>query len=86
MAFIKFIKKNFKYPTDKNFIGGNLCVSFIVEKNGSLSNIKVLKSLGFNTAQEIKRVVKLSPYWKPAKNNDKSVRCNLILQIHLKNK
>lgn len=49
--------------------------TFIIEKDGKLSNIKVLHDFGYGSGEEFLRVLKLSPNWMPATKNGKAVRC-----------
>ncbi|MDY0986450.1 energy transducer TonB [Flavobacterium sp. CFBP9031] len=72
-ALDKFIKENYKNPKDTS-LKGNVYVTFIIEKDGSLSDIKVLKDIGSGTGTEAIRVLKASPKWIPGKQNDKEVR------------
>ena len=73
-AFQKFLTTNFILPKDKSNLKGKIYTTFIVEKDGSLSNINVLRDLGFGTKEEAIRVLKSSPKWSPGKQNDKLVR------------
>ncbi len=82
-AFFMLLSKNFTRPSDSNFRGGRLIVSFLVEKDGSLTEIKVLKDPGFGTAEEAIRVMKLSKKWIPATQNGKPVRCSYQIPINL---
>lgn len=68
-----FLKKNYKMPNVAN-LKGKVYITFMVEKNGTLSNIKVLRDIGYGTGEEAIRVLKLSPKWIPAKKNGKPVR------------
>ncbi|MDR7210780.1 energy transducer TonB [Flavobacterium piscis] len=76
----EFIKKNYKTPNVKG-LKGKVYVTFIVEKNGTLSNIKILRDIGYGTGEEAIRVLKLSPKWVPAKKNDKPVRWQYAFPI-----
>ncbi len=55
------------YPAEakKYNIQGRVIVSFIIEKDGSLTNIKVMRGLGYGFDEEAVRVLKLSPKWNP---------------------
>lgn len=53
---------------------GNIYVSFIVEADGSISHVKVLRGVGGNCDEEAMRVVKLMPKWNPGRQNGKNVR------------
>lgn len=67
-----FIKQNFKNP--KEGLKGRIYATFIIEKDGSLSDIKILRDLGHETGAEALRVLQLSPKWSPGKQNNKIVR------------
>ncbi|MFD2941323.1 energy transducer TonB [Flavobacterium notoginsengisoli] len=71
--FYNFLDKKFKI-TEKD-ISGKIYATFIIEKNGSLSDIKILKDLGYGTGKELIRVLKLSPKWNPGTKNEKKARC-----------
>jgi len=81
--FHQFIDKNYKKPNKKPTLQGFIFANFIVEKDGSLSDIKVLRDIGYGTGQELIRVLKLSPKWKPGKKNDKKVRALYSLVVPL---
>ena len=68
-----FLKKNYKIPNVSG-LKGKVYVTFIVEKDGTLNNIKVLRDIGYGTGEEAIRVLKLSPKWIPAKRNNESLR------------
>ncbi|OJX50989.1 MAG: hypothetical protein BGO88_07280 [Flavobacterium sp. 38-13] len=81
-AFSKYVKKEYKIPS--GFKGkGNLIASFIVETDGSLSDIKIVKDLGKGTAEEFLRLLKTSPKWQPGTLNGKAVRVKYNVPIHL---
>jgi len=83
IEFYKFIGKNFKMPAEagKNRIQGKIYMQFIVEENGSLSEIKILKDLGYGLGEEAKRVLRLSPKWIPGSQQGKAVRVLYSLPI-----
>ena len=68
----KYLQMNLKRPNTD--VQGKVFVSFIVERNGSLTDIKVIRSLSPECDQEAIRLVKTSPKWKPGLLNGKSVR------------
>jgi beta-lactamase regulating signal transducer with metallopeptidase domain len=82
LAFYKFIGTNFKVPAELKG-SGKVVLSFMVEKDGSLSEFTIIKDLGFGTADEIIRVLKLSPKWIPGKENDKPVRVKYSLPVQI---
>ncbi|WP_347050010.1 energy transducer TonB [Flavobacterium olei] len=71
-AMNDFIKQNFKSP--KVGLKGKIYATFIIEKDGSLSDIKILRDLGHQTGAEAIRVLKLFPKWSPGKQDNKLVR------------
>jgi beta-lactamase regulating signal transducer with metallopeptidase domain len=81
--FYMFIGQRFKIPTEasKNKLEGKLSMEFMVEKDGSLSEIKVLKDLGYGLGDEAVRVLKLSPKWNPASEKGQPVRVKYSLPI-----
>jgi len=83
-AWSKFLNKNLKYPdmAVDNRIYGKVWVSFIVEKDGHLSNIVVERGLGYGTNEEAIRVLKMAPAWKPGIQNGQPVRVRYELPIN----
>ena len=81
--FYKYIGQNFKVPKNKDFFGGRVIVSFVIEKDGSVTEVKVLKDCGFGTAEEAKRVLLNCPKWKPATQKNVPVRCQYALPINV---
>lgn len=80
---IKFISKNLQYPQeaqDKNIMG-TVYISFIVESDGKITNVKVNKGIGGGCDEEAVRVVKLMPNWIPAKSGGNNVRFQMIMPI-----
>ena len=80
--FYKFVGSNFN-PPDQPGLNGRLIVTFIVEKDGSLTDIKVLRDIGYGTKEEAIRVLKKSPRWKPGIQNGKPVRVQYSLPISI---
>lgn len=80
--FYKFIGSNFRVP-EKEGLKGKVYVSFVVEKDGTLADIKVMRDIGFGTGEETIRVLKLSPNWIPGEQNGKKVRVLYSLPISI---
>jgi len=82
-AFGEFLGKNIKYPAEarKKAIQGRVIISFVVEKNGSLTNIHVIRAIGGGCDEESVRVLKLSPNWEPGIQNGKKVRVSYSVPI-----
>lgn len=82
-ALYKFLGQNIKYPKEavaKN-IQGNVFVSFMVEADGSIKDIKVMKGIGGGADEEAVRVVKLMKKWNPAEKDGEPVRSAYSLPI-----
>ena len=77
--FYEFVNKNFNAPEDA---AGRIMVTFVVEKDGSLTDIKV-RDIGYGTGAEAMRVLKKSPKWSPGEQNGKKVRCTFSLPISI---
>jgi protein TonB len=83
-AFGKFLQKNIHYPTiaKENNIQGKVYVQFIVERDGSLTDISVVREPGSGTGDEAVRVLKMSPHWKPGIQNGKPVRVQYTIPVN----
>lgn len=83
--FYKFVSTNFVIPEDAEE-SVKVFVSFIVEKDGSLSDIKILRDTGYGTGKEAIRVLKGCPKWKPAIKDGKPVRFLYSFPINIVNR
>ena len=79
----EYLKQHMRYPkaAGKDSIEGRVIVSFIVEKNGKLTNFKVVKSPDPSLSKEALRVAKSMPKWNPGKDYGKPVRVKYTLPI-----
>lgn len=82
-AMMSFLSQNIDYPeiAKQAGISGTVYVGFIVEKDGSLSNVELLRSIGGGCDEEAIRVVKLMPNWKPGMQRGIPVRVKLNLPV-----
>ena len=82
----EYLAKNIKYPqmARESGIQGRVFVQFVVEPDGSVSNVNVMRSLGGGCDEEAMRVVKSMPKWKPGKQRGKPVRVSYILPVNFK--
>ena len=80
---MKFLGKNINYPTlaKESGIQGRVFINFVVEPNGSISNVKVLRGIGGGCDEEAVRVVKSMPKWSPGKQRGKPVRVSYNLPV-----
>ena len=82
-ALISYIQNNIKYPQDaaKQGVHGRVVLKFVVETDGSISDIEVIKSVFPSLDAEGLRLVKSMPKWTPGKQDGKPVRVRYILPI-----
>lgn len=85
-AMYKFLNKNQKYPASARRMGveGKVFVKFIVDKEGAISNIEIMKGINADLDKEAIRLIKLMPPWKPGKQNGRSVKSQFVLPINFK--
>lgn len=78
-----YIVKNLKYPelAKEKGIEGRVFVSFIIEKDGSISNVKLLRGIGGGCEEAAVEMVKNMPKWKPGTQRGKPVRVQFNLPI-----
>ena len=85
-AMIHYVGDNVKYPEeakDKE-IQGRVFISFVIEKDGSVNEVKVMRGIGGGCDEEAVRVIKAMPKWKPGKQEGKPVRVNYMMPINFK--
>ncbi len=80
--FYGFVGKNYQVPEEEG-LKGKVFVSFVVEKDGSLTDIKVIRDIGYGTGKEAIRVLKSCPRWNPGEQNGKKVRVLYSLPINI---
>ncbi len=85
-AFYDYVLEKLKYPAQarRMDIEGKVFVEFVIEKDGSITDVKAIKGIGAGCDEEAVRVVSESPKWKPAKQRGKSVRQRMVLPITFK--
>ncbi len=84
LALRKFIANSIKYPViaQENGIEGKVYVTFVVDKDGSVSNAKILRGVDPSIDKEALRVVSNLPRWKPGKQRGKPVRVSYTVPIN----
>ena len=85
-ALLEYLSKNIKYPVvaEENGIQGKVIVTFVVERDGSISDVKVVKSVDPSLDKEASRVVKSMPKWQPGKQNGSAVRVKYTVPVQFK--
>ena len=85
-AWTKFLRKNLKYPRQATRMGieGKVFVQFVVDKDGSITEVKAIKGIGAGCDEEAVRVISSSPKWKPGKQRGRAVKVRMVLPITFK--
>jgi TonB family protein len=85
-AMLKFIYENIRYPEEakEQGIQGTVVVRFIVEKDGSLSDIAVVRDIGAGCGEEVQYTIASMPKWNPGKQNGETVRVQFNLPVRFK--
>ena len=85
-ALFEFLSKNIKYPAvaEENGVQGRVIVTFVVERDGSITDVKVVKSVDPSLDKEAQRVVKSMPHWIPGKQNGSAVRVKYTVPVTFK--
>ena len=80
---MEYIAKNIKYPqiARESGIQGRVFVGFVVEPDGHVSNVKLLRGIGGGCDEEAMRVIKSMPKWKPGKQRGKAVRVSYQIPV-----
>ena len=84
--FYKFVGSKLKYPAQARRIGieGKVFVQFVVDKDGSMSDIKVVKGIGAGCDEEVLRILGMCPPWNPGLQGARPVRVRMILPVTFK--
>lgn len=82
-GMVKYLKKNLRYPAkaQRMSIEGTVFIGFIVNKDGNISDVTVIKGIDNDCDKEAVRVVEKMPPWKPGKQNGRAVRVRFVLPI-----
>ncbi|MTI30709.1 energy transducer TonB [Xanthovirga aplysinae] len=85
-AFYKYVGKAMKYPPQARRMGieGRVFVSFVVDKDGTISDVQVMRGIGAGADEEAVRVIKNSKKWNPGKQRGRPVKVKMVLPIIFK--
>ena len=85
-AFYKFVGEKIKYPAQARRMGieGRVFVEFVINKDGSLSDVRSIKGIGAGCDEEAVRIIQSAPPWNPGKQRGKSVKQRYTLPIIFK--
>lgn len=70
---LQYVAKNYKLPDEEN-LNGKIIVSFVVEKDGSVSNYKIEQDIGYNTGEKLVQMLQKFDRWKPGQKDGNPVR------------
>ena len=82
-ALMQYLSSNIKYPVvaEENGVQGRVVCTFVVEKDGSITDVRVVKSVDPSLDKEAMRVVKSMPKWIPGKQNGSAVRVKYTVPV-----
>lgn len=82
-AWVEFLQRNLRYPAqaEEATVQGSVLVGFVIDKEGMLTDVKVIKGIGSGCDEEALRVIKKSPRWKAGMQNGQAVRVRYIIPI-----
>lgn len=85
-AFLTWVAKNLKYPAkaQRMQVEGKVILQFIVEKDGSFTDVKVLRGIGAGCDEEALRVIQRAKPWNPGKQRGRPVRQRMVIPIHFR--
>ncbi|NUY81018.1 energy transducer TonB [Flavobacterium sp. MAH-1] len=81
--FYMFVAKNYRTPEHPEMQSGKVIASFVIERDGSVTNVKILRDMGFGTGEEAVRVLNKSPKWSPGEQNGRKVRTMFTIPIQV---
>ncbi|UZR92843.1 energy transducer TonB [Chondrinema litorale] len=84
--FYKFVKKKIKYPNQAKRIGveGKVYVQFVVDKDGSITEVTAIRGIGAGCDEEAVRILSLAPKWNPGKQRGRPVKQRIVIPINFK--
>ena len=82
-ARIRFLQQNIRYPqlARESSIQGTVYVTFVVERNGAINDVRVLRGIGGGCDEEAVRVIRAMPKWMPGKQRGKPVRVQFNMAV-----
>ena len=85
-ALFEYLSKNVKYPVvaEENGVQGRVIVTFVVERDGSITDVRVVKSVDPSLDKEAQRVLRSMPRWIPGKQNGSAVRVKYTVPVTFK--
>jgi protein TonB len=83
-AFNEFVSRNIIYPAQAKRMGieGKVFVEFVIEKDGSITDVKTIKGIGGGCDEEAVRILRKAPKWNPGKQRGKAVRQKMVVPLN----
>ncbi len=81
--FYRFIANNYHAPNHPELQSGRVIASFVIEKDGSVTGVKIIRDMGFGTGEEAIRVLNKSPKWSPGEHQGRKVRTMFTIPIQV---
>jgi periplasmic protein TonB len=85
-AFNEFVSNRIVYPPQAKRMGiqGKVFVEFVIEKDGAITDVKVLKGIGAGCDEEAVRILRMAPKWNPGKQRGKPVRQKMVVPLNFR--
>ena len=85
-AWYEYLKSNLKYPRQEQKLGieGTVIVRFVINTDGSIQDVEIVRSASEGLDQAAMAVIKNSPNWNPGKNGGRAVRSRMTIPIKFK--
>lgn len=85
-AFKKYIESNIQYPEQAlvNEVEGRVTIQFTVESSGALSEIKVIRGIGYGCDEEVIRLIKHGPKWNPTRRDDEPIKGRVKVRVRFR--
>ncbi|MDW7693340.1 energy transducer TonB [Flammeovirgaceae bacterium SG7u.111] len=85
-AFYQYVGDNLKYPRKalNMQVSGKVYVQFVVDKDGTITDVKTIRGIGYGCDEEAERVLRISPKWKAGKQRGKAVKQRMVIPISFK--
>ena len=85
-ALMQYLGENMKYPAKarRRGVQGSVVVTFVIEKNGDVSNVEAVKKIGTGCDEEAERVIREMPRWTPGYQDEYPVKVRFSLPLHFR--
>lgn len=81
--FLLYVQRHYMYPVINVPLKGKVLVQFVIEKDGTVDDIKVIRDLGYGTGEEAVRLLQNCPKWEPGMQDGRLIRVRYLLPINI---